>query len=709
MTNKMKKWQKLSTITLLMTGVIALNNGEFRNVDKHQIAVADTNVQTPDYEKLKKTWLDVNYGYDQYDENNQDMKKKFDAKEKEAKKLLDDMKTDTNRTYLWSGAENLETNSSHMTKNYRNIEKIAESMQHKNTVLKTVENKLKIKEALDWMHKNVYGKNPSQKVEDLTKNRKGQTTPKNNSLNWWDYEIGTPRALTNTLLLMDDMLTKDEMKNYSKPISTYAPSSDKILSSVGESEDAKGGNLVDISKVKLLESVIEEDVDMLKKSIDSFNKVFTYVQDSATGKGRNGFYKDGSYIDHQDVPYTGAYGVVLLEGISQMMPMIKESPFKTTQDNATLSNWIDEGFMPLIYKGEMMDLSRGRAISRENETSHTASATVMKSLLRLNDTMDDSTKTRYKQIVKTSVNSDSSYNQNNYLNSYSDIAKMKKLMNDSTISKNDLTQQLKIYNDMDRVTYHNKDLDFAFGLSMTSKNIARYENINGENLKGWHTGAGMSYLYNSDVKHYRDNFWATADMTCLPGTTTLNDMPSTNTKNDKSFVGGTKLNNKYASIGMDFENQDKTLTAKKSYFILNDKIVFLGTGIKSTDSSKNPVTSVENRKANGYKLFKDDIEITTSDVNAQETHSVFLESNDTKKNIGYHFLDKPKITVKKESHTGKWSEINKSQKKDDKKDEYYEVTQTHNTSDSKYAYGKEPDKKVADLTSNFKNKTSRNT
>ncbi|WP_088811284.1 polysaccharide lyase 8 family protein [Staphylococcus argenteus] len=686
MTYKMKKWQKLSTITLLMAGVITLNNGEFRNVDKHQIAVADTNVQTPDYEKLKKTWLDVNYGYDQYDENNQDMKKKFDAKEKEAKKLLDDMKTDTNRIYLWSGAENLETNSSHMTKTYRNIEKIAEAMRHKNTVLKTDENKLKIKEALDWMHKNVYGKNPSQKVDDLTKNRKGQTTPKNNSLNWWDYEIGTPRALTNTLLLMDDMLTKDDMKNYSKPINTYSPSSDKILSSVGESEDAKGGNLVDISKIKLLESVIEEDVDMMKKSIDSFNKVFTYVQDSATGKARNGFYKDGSYIDHQDVPYTGAYGVVLLEGISQMMPMIKESPFKTSQDNATLSNWIDEGFMPLIYKGEMMDLSRGRAISRENETSHTASATVMKSLLRLSDTMDDSTKTKYKQIVKTSVNSDSNYNQNDYLNSYSDIDKMKKLLDDKSIFTNGLTQQLKIYNDMDRVTYRNKELDFAFGLSMTSKNVARYESINGENLKGWHTGAGMSYLYNSDVKHYRDNFWATADMTRLPGTTTLNDMPSTNSKNDKSFVGGTKLNNKYASIGMDFENQDKTLTAKKSYFILNDKIVFLGTGIKSTGSSKNTVTTIENRKANEYKLYKDDIETTTSNDNTQETHSVFLESSDTKKNIGYHFLDKPIITTKKITHTGKWKDINNSQSTTQKNDDYYEVTQTHNTSENKYAY-----------------------
>ncbi|HDJ3073534.1 TPA: polysaccharide lyase 8 family protein [Staphylococcus aureus] len=685
MTYKMKKWQKLSTITLLMVGVISLNNGEFRNVDKHQIAVANTNVQTPDYEKLKKTWLDINYGYIQYNENNQDMKKKFDATEKEATNLLSSMKTESDRTYLWSGAENFETNSSHMTRTYRNIEKIAEAMKHKNTKLKTDENKTKVKDALEWLHKNAYGKEPDKKLKELSENFT-KTTGKNTNLNWWDYEIGTPKSLTNTLILLNGDISIDEKKKYTAPIKTFAPESDKILSSVGKAEPAKGGNLVDISKVKLLESIIEEDATMMKDSIDSFNKVFTYVQSNATGKDRNGFYKDGSYIDHQDVPYTGAYGVVLLEGISQMMPMIKESPFKTTQDNTTLSNWIDEGFMPLIYKGEMMDLSRGRAISRENETSHSASATVMKSLLRLSDTMNDSTKTKYKQIVKTSVNSDSSYNQNDYLNSYSDIDKMKKLMDDKSITTNDLTQQLKIYNDMNRVTYHNKDLDFAFGLSMTSKNIARYENINGENLKGWHTGAGMSYLYNSDVKHYRDNFWATADMTRLPGTTTLNDMPSTNTKNDKSFVGGTKLNNKYVSIGMDFENQVKTLTAKKSYFILNDKIVFIGTGIKSTDSSKNPVTTIENRKANGYKLYKDEIETTTSNDNTQETNSVFLESTDTKKNIGYHFLNRPKITVKKETHTGKWNDINKSQKSEDKKDEYYEVTQTHNTSDSKYAY-----------------------
>lgn len=686
MTYRMKKWQKLSTITLLMAGVITLSDGEFRSVDKHQIAVADTNTQTPNYEKLKNTWLDVNYGYDKYYESNPDMKKKFEATENEAKKLLSEMKTESGRTYLWESSKDIDTKSADMTRTYRNIEKIAEAMNHPKTTLKNDENKKKLKDALEWLHKNAYGKDPDKKVADLKTNFSKSAPQKNTNLNWWDYEIGTPKSLTNTLILLNGDISSDEKKKYTAPIKTFAPKSDEILSSVGKAEPAKGGNLVDIAKVKLLESIIEEDKDMTKNSIDSFNKVFTYVQSNSTGKERNGFYKDGSYIDHQDVPYTGAYGVVLLEGISQMMPMIKETPFKETSQNDTiLKSWIDDGFMPLIYKGEMMDLSRGRAISRENETSHSASVTVMKSLLRLSDAMDESTKAKYKKIVKTSVKSDSSYKQNDYLSSYSDISKMKALMEDSTLSTNDLTQQLKIYNDMDRVTYHNKDLDFAFGLSMTSKNVARYESINNENLKGWHTGAGMSYLYNSDVKHYRDNFWATADMKRLAGTTTLdNEEPKENKNSDKTFVGGTKFDDQHASIGMEFENQDKTLTAKKSYFILNDKIVFLGTGIKNTDSSMNPVTTIENRKANGYTLYTDDKQTTNSDN--QETNSVFLESTDTKKNIGYHFLNKSKINVKKESHTGKWSEINKSQKTEDKKDEYYEVTQKHSNSDNKYGY-----------------------
>ncbi|HDG2423355.1 TPA: hyaluronate lyase, partial [Staphylococcus aureus] len=163
----------------------------------------------------------------------------------------------------------------------------------------TDENKKKVKDALDWLHENAYGKEPDKKVKELTENFKITDSSKKKALNWWDYEIGTPRALTNTLILLNGDISSDEKKKYTAPIKTFAPDSDKILSSVGKPEQAKGGNLVDISKVKLLESIIEEDKDMMKNSIDSFNKVFTYVQDSATDKERNGFYKDGSYIDHK--------------------------------------------------------------------------------------------------------------------------------------------------------------------------------------------------------------------------------------------------------------------------------------------------------------------------------------------------------------------------------------------------------------------------
>lgn len=45
-------------------------------------------------------------------------------------------------------------------------------MRHKNTSLKTDENKLKITDAIKWLHHNVYGKDPDKKVADLTTNRK---------------------------------------------------------------------------------------------------------------------------------------------------------------------------------------------------------------------------------------------------------------------------------------------------------------------------------------------------------------------------------------------------------------------------------------------------------------------------------------------------------------------------------------------------------
>ena len=60
---------------------------------------------------------------------------------------------------------------------------------------------------------------------------------------------------------------------------------------------------------------------------------------------------------------------------------------------------------------------------------------------------------------------------------------------------------------------------FAVGLAMSSARIENYETINGENLKGWYIGDGMTYLYDNDLRQYSESFWATVNPYRMAGTT----------------------------------------------------------------------------------------------------------------------------------------------------------------------------------------------
>ena len=53
-----------------------------------------------------------------------------------------------------------------------------------------------------------------KKVADLKTNFSKSAPQKNTNLNWWDYEIGTPKSLTNTLILLNGDISSDEKKKY---------------------------------------------------------------------------------------------------------------------------------------------------------------------------------------------------------------------------------------------------------------------------------------------------------------------------------------------------------------------------------------------------------------------------------------------------------------------------------------------------------------
>ena len=259
---------------------------------------------------------------------------------------------------------------------------------------------------------------------------------------------------------------------------------------------------------------------------------------------------------------------------------------------------------------------------------------------------------------------------------------------------------------MDRVVHLTPD--FGFGISMSSSRIANYEAINAENNKGWHTGDGMTYLYNNDLSQFNDNFWPTVDSYRLPGTTVLKNTTQTaNTRNDKTWVGGADLLGQYGVTGMELHPVGQSLEGKKSWFMFDDEIVALGAGIGSTDGIATE-TIVENRKLNGTGDNTLTVDGATEPATLgwsetlTDTNYVHLAGSVPGSDIGYYFPGGATVTGLREARTGNWKQLNSSSAWDDTTPytrNYLSLSIDHGTNptDQSYAYVLLPNKTSAQV------------
>lgn len=97
------------------------------------------------------------------------------------------------------------------------------------------------------------------------------------------------------------------------------------------------------------------------------------------------------------------------------------------------------------------------------------------------------------------------------------IGEYRKMMADTTVRPLPTPTRHKLFAAMDRAVHTTPQ--FAVGLAMSSARIENYETINGENLKGWYIGDGMTYLYDNDLRQYSESFWATVNPYRMAGTT----------------------------------------------------------------------------------------------------------------------------------------------------------------------------------------------
>lgn len=546
---------------------------------------------------------------------------------------------------LWEGGiHRSNSNSSAMSRAYFTIREMAVSYATEGSLFyNNAELAADIVRAMEWMHAYQYNE---------TKSIVG---------NWYDWEIGVPQALMDLNVLMYDALTAEQRDRYMKVIDRFVPDPKKRVQNANVIE--VGANLLDKALVVVLRGIVGERGDKIALGGSVLPDEFEYATSG------DGIYADGSLIQHYNIAYSGAYGSVLVGRVTDLLYLLNDSPWPIDDPRLPrVYSWLEDSFETLIYDGAIMDNVKGRSIARQQDSDHGAGRGIIRTFARLAGFAPEPQASQMKSAIKEWVTKDTTFD--NYYEGMAlyDIAAMKAIMNDSGVAPRGELIKHQQFSAMDRVMHLRPG--FGFSVSMFSDRISAFEFGNGENKKGWYTGIGMTSLYNGDIHQYSNEYWPTVDMYRLPGTTTDGYARTPAAwgayMNGKDWVGGASMDEQFGVAGMDFalgQSTGSRLQGKKSWFMFDDEVVAIGSGITNADS-RQVETIVENRQLNaqGSNELIADGKALPAEAGWQEQLSgiswAHLEGNAPGSDIGYYFPGKADITATREARTGSWRDVN---------------------------------------------------
>ncbi len=408
--------------------------------------------------------------------------------------------------------------------------------------------------------------------------------------NWWPWQIGVPKALLDAAVLIGRRLGERRSRALRDAVDHFVPES--LLADY--SGTSTGANRVDLCMVMLLRAMLRSDPAKAALAVSALSPVFPYVLEG------DGFYRDGSFVQHTFVPYQGGYGASLLSGVATLLAVLRGSPWEISGQH--LFDMVETSFAPFVHDGFCMDLVRGRAVSRKPYGDHRRGREIASSVLLLGEVASPGERARWQAMVKGWAVRDTCVPMLEAAerDDLAFHARLARVLGDEAIpaAGEPVGHRLQA---MSARAVHRRAA-WCAGLSMASHRIGHYEHGNGENLRGWHTGSGMLYWWGQGHgDQYSDSFWHTVDPYRLPGTTVstvrLADGAGEawgDTCPPGRWVGGAG-DGMYATVGQHLYGLESTLEAFKSWFFLDDAIVCLGAGITCRDGV--PVeTIVDNRR-----------------------------------------------------------------------------------------------------------------
>ena len=417
--------------------------------------------------------------------------------------------------------------------------------------------------------------------------------------NWWEWQIGSPRLLMDTTAALYDHLTDAQRAAACAAVDHFIP--DTMLTDY--SGTSTGANRVDLCRSVAVRGIVGRAPDRIALARDALSPVFPHVT-----RG-DGLYADGSFVQHTWVAYSGTYGQVMLDGLGRLFALLAGSEWEVTDPNRQIVlDSVEHAYAPLIHDGLVMDSVNGRAISRgllKSDDRHVLRGDhfhgqgVIAAIALLAAGASPAERERWYGRIKGWIERDTV--QPILTAPQYDVADLARLhtVAASPVPAAPEPRGHRLFAAMDRAVHRGPG--FTANIAMASDRIAYYECGNGENPRGWHTGAGMlSWWPDGRSDQYTDWFWPTVDWYRLPGTTVstkrLPDRAGGEwgaPKPDVRWVGGA-TDGEYAAIGQHLKGLESTLQARKSWFCLPDAIVCLGAGITCADGV--PVeTVVDNR------------------------------------------------------------------------------------------------------------------
>ena len=255
------------------------------------IITLSTSSPADSFDALRLRWKDALTGGAGLDPADPDIGRSLNTLASSAQTVWDRMERADNRAFLWSDLAGMTTNSAHITSTCERLRTLALAYATRGSILESnMTLRADLLGALDWMNANRYNKSKSEYA------------------NWWDWEIGTPLALNDLTVLLYDDLSAAQVADFMGAVDRFTPKPTKTAA-----------NRVWQATVVAVRGVIVKNSSKIALGRDALNQVFL---DATSG---DGFYADGSFLQHEIHPYAGGYGNSLLGSIVPLMHLLNGS------------------------------------------------------------------------------------------------------------------------------------------------------------------------------------------------------------------------------------------------------------------------------------------------------------------------------------------------------------------------------------------------